>query len=74
MTTLHGDKKITMRLSAKEWFAFLVVVVSVAGTGAAFYRKASETADELKQYKQAVDQKLAEIAENVAFIRGKLEK
>lgn len=74
MTTLHGDKRITMRLSAKEWFAFFVAVVSVAGTGAAFYQKASETADELKQYKQAVDQKLAEIAEDVAFIRGRMEK
>ena len=74
MTTLHGDKRITMRLSAKEWFAFLVAVVSVAGTGAAFYQKASETASELKQYKHAVDQKLADIAEDVAFIRGRMEK
>lgn len=74
MTALHGDKKITMRLSAKEWIAFFVAVVSVAGTGAAFYQKASETADELKQYKQAVDNKLASIAEDVAFIRGRMEK
>ncbi len=74
MTALHGDKKITMRMSIKEWFALLGAVLAIAAPVYATYLKANSASEDLAQYKQTTDAKLDRLLEMVSVIKGKVEK
>lgn len=71
---MHGDKKITMRLSLKEWAALLCGVLAIAAPVYATYIKASTAETDLASYKQATDAKLDRLLEMVSVIKGKVEK
>lgn len=74
MTTIDGDKKLTMRLTLKEWAALFVAILAIAAPVYATYLKANAASEDLATYKHATDAKLDRLLEMVSVIKGKVEK
>lgn len=71
---MDGDKKLTMRLTIKEWAALFVAILAIAAPVYATYLKANAASEDLAQYKQTTDTKLDKLLEMVSVIKGKVER
>lgn len=71
---MHGDKKITMRMTVKEWFALLAAVLAISAPVYATYLKAESATEDLVEYRRTTDAKLDKLLEMVSVIKGRVEK